>query len=186
MTAQQRRIEAEGSTRLEPNRGPAVAASTTANAGPPARVHAHWGSAAGALARPLPGSHVPLELTPCDCARVNHYIEERLGCDIGLGDLAGLLHCSRQHFARRFKATYAMSPYQYVIERRVERAKALLRHSGLPLSEVAGACGFGDQSHFTTCFSCRVGISPRRYRDGAEPADGGWPACGGPEAPCAS
>jgi AraC family transcriptional regulator len=114
---------------------------------------------------PLPGAHAGLAMSSWDRALVDHYIDERLGCDIGLDDLARLLQCSRQHFARRFKLTYAVSPYQYVIERRLERAKQLLRQTRLPLSEVAGACGFGDQSHFTTCFSCRVGVTPRRYRD---------------------
>jgi len=97
-------------------------------------------------------------------ARVYRYIEDHLARDIGLDDLAELVDFSPQHFQRVFKKTFGTSPYQFVLGLRIERAKALIRHGKLSIAEVALACGFSDQSHFSTSFSARVGLSPSRFR----------------------
>jgi len=57
-------------------------------------------------------------------------------------------------------------PHRYVLRRRTERARELLRQPGATILEVALACGFSSQSHFATVFRALTGVSPRAYRDG--------------------
>ena len=69
------------------------------------------------------------------------------------------------HFARQFKAATGLPPHQYVIARRVERAKELLHGGGnLSLAEVAAHAGFSDQSVFCHHFKRLVGVTPGRFR----------------------
>jgi AraC family transcriptional regulator len=57
-----------------------------------------------------------------------------------------------------------MAPYQWLLQRRVDKAKQLMRNAGVPLSEVAVSCGFADQSHFTRVFTRSVGVSPGQWQ----------------------
>jgi AraC family transcriptional regulator len=79
--------------------------------------------------------------------------------------MAAAAHLSPYHFARRFKAATGLPPHQYVIVRRVERAKQLLRQDGdISLAEVAACAGFSDQSQFSHHFKRVVGITPGQFR----------------------
>jgi AraC family transcriptional regulator len=102
-------------------------------------------------------------LTATQRRRIEDYVEAQLDTRISLQDLARQLHVSVPHFARQFRATYGRPPYRYVLEQRVERGKALLKHTRLPLHEVARRCGFADQSHFTKHFTRFVGMPPARF-----------------------
>src|SRR6202035_2635216 len=96
---------------------------------------------------------------------VVEYIEEHLdGCPT-LAQLAAVVRLNPYHFARQFKAATGLPPYQYVIARRVERAKQLL-HAGtdLSLAEVALRAGFSDQSQFSRHFKRLVGVTPGQFR----------------------
>jgi AraC family transcriptional regulator len=96
---------------------------------------------------------------------VIEYIMENLEGNPTLEQMAAVVHLSPYHFARQFKATTGLPPHQYVITRRVERAKHLLRADGeLGLAEVALRAGFSDQSKFSFHFKRMVGITPRRFR----------------------
>jgi AraC family transcriptional regulator len=95
---------------------------------------------------------------------VQEYIEAHLDTDISLADLAGLLALPIDTFARQFRATMGLSPYAYVINRRVERACSLLCETDLPISEIALVLGFSSQSHFTTTFRRTKGVTPQIYR----------------------
>jgi AraC family transcriptional regulator len=97
-------------------------------------------------------------------ARAEDYIEEHLGSDITLSDLAGLLDLPIDAFARRFKATTGCAPYAYVIERRVRRAELLLTGTDMEISSIGLSLGFSSQSHFTTTFQRMNGTTPRAYR----------------------
>jgi AraC family transcriptional regulator len=98
--------------------------------------------------------------------RLLAFIEEHLGSDIGIATLAGLAGYSPDHFARLFKQSFGLSPYQFILQRRVERAKALLRDRGHSIAEVAMLCGFASQAHFHTTFKARTGVTPGVYRKG--------------------
>lgn len=62
-----------------------------------------------------------------------------------------------------------MPPYRYVIQRRVERVKTLLRHTDLPISRIAYETGFASQSHLATTFKRNVGQTPGVYRRSVAP-----------------
>jgi len=96
--------------------------------------------------------------------RLVAFIEEHLGSDIGIATLAELAGYSPDHFARLFKLGFGLSPYQYILQRRVERAKSLLRDRNHSIAEVAMLCGFASQAHFHTTFKARTGVTPGAYR----------------------
>ena len=96
--------------------------------------------------------------------RVLSYIEENHGRDLTLEDLAGEASMSTFHFAREFKRATGTTPHQHLIRLRVERAKALLAESRLPLAEVGLRTGFSHQSHFTRLFRRLTGTTPQSYR----------------------
>ena len=96
--------------------------------------------------------------------RVLDYIESNLDCEIHLEELAKVSGLSPFHFAKLFKHSTAQSPHQYVLSRRLELAKNLLRNPDVPLSEVGLRAGFSDQSHLTNVFRRFVGTTPSRFR----------------------
>jgi AraC family transcriptional regulator len=96
---------------------------------------------------------------------VVEYLEEHLEAGPSLGQLAAVARLSVYHFARQFKAATGLPPYQYVILRRVERAKHLLQAgTNLSLAEVAACAGFSDQSQFSHHFKRLVGVTPGQFR----------------------
>src|SRR5262245_47504016 len=96
------------------------------------------------------------------------YIEEHLDASLTVGRMAAVAHLSPYHFARQFKAATGLPPHQYVLARRVERAKRLLEgDSDRPLAEVAAGAGFSDQSQFTHHFKRLVGVTPGQFRRSA-------------------
>jgi len=103
-------------------------------------------------------------LPPAALQRVRQYIEDHLEHGISLEHLAGICRLSPSHFGRAFKQSEGQSPYDYLLERRVRRVQKLLALTDMPLSQIAVACGFADQSHCSRRFRERVGIPPSRYR----------------------
>lgn len=96
--------------------------------------------------------------------RVCSYIDNSLAESPTLQQLAAEAHLSQDHLIRTFKTYLGVTPHQYVINRRIEKAKELLISTSMPISELALSTGFSDQSHLTTVFSKTVGLSPARYR----------------------
>jgi AraC family transcriptional regulator len=95
--------------------------------------------------------------------RVLDFVRDNLASDFGLADMASVAHMSEFHFSRQFKSVVGLSPHQYVIRKRVERAKDLIRENKLSLTQVALAVGFCDQSHLVRHFNRLVGVSPSRF-----------------------
>lgn len=79
-------------------------------------------------------------------ARLDRHVARNLDTPLTLDDLASVVGRSRFHFARLFKASTGETPHQYVVRRRVERARELLRAGGV-IADVALAVGFASQSH---------------------------------------
>lgn len=98
--------------------------------------------------------------------RVTDYIHDHLEQEIRLSDLAAQLDVSQYHFSRCFKQSMGMSPHQYLIQQRVERAKQLLDVSELSIADVALQCGFSSQSHLGQWFRKLSGVTPKAYRCG--------------------
>ena len=96
--------------------------------------------------------------------RVQERIEADLPNQISLQDLAMESRYSRTHFLRLFRASTGQTPYQYVLNRRLERAKSLLQKTLMPLVSIAAACGFSSQTHMTDLFRSHIGKTPLHYR----------------------
>lgn len=92
------------------------------------------------------------------------YIQEHLDRDLSLDLLASQINFSSHYFASLFKQSTGISPHQYIIKCRLERAKILLRHKNLPISIICQEVGFKNQSHFTKVFRQRFNISPKSYQ----------------------
>ncbi|MBZ9785752.1 AraC family transcriptional regulator [Pseudomonas sp. REP124] len=92
------------------------------------------------------------------------YIDSHLDTAISLGQLAALCSLSEYHFARMFRESFGLPPHQYVLARRLNRARELLRCTSQPLGEIALACGFASASHFTNRFRQALGGTPGEYR----------------------
>jgi AraC family transcriptional regulator len=102
---------------------------------------------------------------------VVEYIEEHLDVGLTLEQMAAVARLSVYHFARQFKQATGLPPHQFVIARRVERAKQLLHgRSNLSLADVAAQIGFSDQSQFCHHFKRQAGVTPRQFRMSARSA----------------
>jgi AraC family transcriptional regulator len=115
----------------------------------------------------------PASLARWQERRAKELLSAHLHEKVALADLARACDLSVSHFARAFRATTGAPPHRWLLFQRIERAKSLLR-TAEPLSHVALACGFADQSHFTRVFSRVTGVSPGAWRaeygaPGAEP-----------------
>jgi AraC family transcriptional regulator len=92
-------------------------------------------------------------------------IDAHLGERIRIPEIARLANLKSSAFARAFKESTGLSPYKFVIVRRVELARQLLlADEQQTISDVALACGFSSQSHFTDVFTKQVGIAPGHFR----------------------
>ena len=96
--------------------------------------------------------------------RVSTYIEEHLAEDLSLSAIAAVAYLSPYHFARLFKASTGFAPHQYVIQRRIERAKLLLSTTNWSLTTIAHTVGFAHESHLALHFRRLTGLLPSSYR----------------------
>jgi AraC-like DNA-binding protein len=103
-------------------------------------------------------------LTAWQLRRTIDYMIAHLEGDPTIAQLAEQCGLSAGYFARAFRRTTGVTPHQWLMRRRVERARELLLHGGLDLAGIAAACGFVDQSHFTRVFARLEGDSPGRWR----------------------
>ena len=93
------------------------------------------------------------------------YINDNLGKNIKLKDLASEINISQYYFSRLFRESVGVPPYRYIIGQRVEKAKLLLVNTQLPLADLALKCGFSSQNQMTMHFRKLVGTTPKKYRD---------------------
>jgi AraC family transcriptional regulator len=98
-------------------------------------------------------------------ARVVSYIEDNIAKALCLSELSEMAGLSRVQFVRQFKEATGQPPHAYILQRRIERAKELLKNSDSTIIGVALDLGFYNQSHFTKVFSKFVGMTPGRWRN---------------------
>lgn len=103
-------------------------------------------------------------LPPRQLRRVLDYIDTRLDQNIKLESLAQLLGMSQFHFSRSFKQSIGRSPYQYLLQQRIERAKQLLKQTNCSILEIALEAGFSSHSHLSKKFRQFTGMTPKAYR----------------------
>src|ERR1700756_2124516 len=94
--------------------------------------------------------------------RAVEYIQDQLDTDLTVSGIAQAVGLSPNHFTRLFKESTGQSPYQYVVEARVRKAKELLTTAKFTISEAAHHVGFVDQSHLTRHFKRVFGLPPKR------------------------
>ncbi|WLB24187.1 AraC family transcriptional regulator [Bradyrhizobium japonicum] len=111
-----------------------------------------------------PGKIVPGQLSPWQLRRAVDFIAANLDGDPTIAQLAVQCGLSSGYFAGAFRRTTGVTPHQWLIRKRVERAQELLLRGRIELAEVAVVCGFVDQSHFSRVFAKFAGMSPGRWR----------------------
>ena len=97
-------------------------------------------------------------------SKAMHFIQEQYMNPISLLDVATHVNMSQFHFSRLFKKDCGYSPHEYLILTRLNRAKHLLKTTGLPIKVIAQKVGYQNVSSFTNAFTDRVGISPTLFR----------------------
>ncbi len=95
---------------------------------------------------------------------IRDFIEGSLAEDLSVADLARLVGISPSRFAPLFKNSFSTSVHQFVLNRRIERACSLLSMDGYRNADIAAACGFASESHFSDTFKRIIGVSPKNYR----------------------
>ncbi len=103
-------------------------------------------------------------LSPDQHARVLNYVSRCFGSNVTIEALAREAGLSPSHFSRIFHRTLGETPYQFVMEYRVEQARKMLADRSLALIEIALRCGFSDQPHFSRIFKRLTGQTPKEYR----------------------
>lgn len=99
--------------------------------------------------------------------RVAEHIDAHLDAPLSLLELARVAEMSLFHFARLFKLRAGVPPHQYVLRKRIDRAKELLGAPAPTIAEIAVRCGFSHQPHFTKAFHQIAGVTPTEWRDRA-------------------
>ena len=99
-----------------------------------------------------------------ECALVRRYIDNHFKEDLKLDQLAQLAHVNKYYLAHAFRQEFGTSPISYLISRRVEESRFLLRETDHTLSLISQMLGFSSPSYFSQCFRRVEGISPLEYR----------------------
>jgi AraC-like DNA-binding protein len=113
---------------------------------------------------PIGGRNARGGLAAWQLQRARDFINVNLAHDPSIAEIAHECGLSSGYFARAFKRSTGVPPYQWLTNMRVERAKELLKDPRCELADIALLCGFVDQSHFTRVFSRSEGYSPGRWR----------------------
>jgi AraC-like DNA-binding protein len=109
--------------------------------------------------------------------RARDLMDREYASPLDVATLARAALMSTAHFSRQFRATYGETPYTYLMTRRIERAKALLRRGDLSVTEVCMAVGCSSLGSFSARFAQLVGETPTAYRARDHGALAGVPGC---------
>jgi AraC-like DNA-binding protein len=96
--------------------------------------------------------------------RAMEYLDAHLAEDISLGEMAALVGLSQSQFARSFKTSTGVPPYQWFLDARIKRAQELLLHGDESIASIAIQTGFADQSHLTKTFRRVTGATPKNWQ----------------------
>lgn len=118
----------------------------------------HYGGAAPRMAQHRGG------LSGCQLRRVIDYIDQNLGSDLSLAELAEIAGVSPCHFVRAFRQSTGITPHRYILHKCVERAKQMLAKGGTRIADIGQQLRFSDQSQFTKVFHRFTGTTPGVYQ----------------------
>ncbi len=119
-------------------------------------------SAAGR--RAVPTTSKKGGLTTWQLRRAVEYIRQHADRPVTIKEIAASIELSDSHFRRAFKIATGLPPHRWLLSVRIGEAQKLLKEGAVPLSEIALATGFGDQSHFSRTFQKVIGVSPRVWQ----------------------
>ena len=122
----------------------------------------HVGQCYGGLI--VPGSVAKRGLSPAQERRAKEFLAAQLGGEVSISAAAEACGLSRSYFIKSFKESTGKTPYRWLLELRLSRARSMLARSGTAIAEIAIACGFSDQSHLTRMFTREVGMPPNIWR----------------------
>jgi AraC family transcriptional regulator len=103
-------------------------------------------------------------LPQANLRRVLEHMQAHLGQELPVTALAAVAQISPYHFSRLFKQSTGLSPHQYLLRQRIERARELLADPRRRIAQVSYELGFPNQSYFTTVFRTLVGATPGAYQ----------------------
>lgn len=98
------------------------------------------------------------------------FLDRHYAAPITIEQVSREIALSPYYFIRLFRRIYRQTPHQYLVQRRIDKAKELLRNTDLSITEICAAVGFESLGSFSALFSKSVGISPTAYRSSAQPA----------------
>ena len=96
---------------------------------------------------------------------IRRYINEHLESELDLDSLAEIHSISKYHLIRLFKRYHGITPKQYIISSRLNKAKDMLHNPDLRISDIAYECGFEDPANFSKSFVSMFGLSPSQYKN---------------------
>ena len=119
----------------------------------------HW------IIRSILGESVDMRAISSDysVARAQHYIEQHYSEKITVELLAGLTYISSSSLSHKFKSEMGVSPIDYLLEVRLQKAQNMMRRKNVSLTDVAESCGFSSLSHFSKYFTSKMGMTPTEY-----------------------
>lgn len=101
--------------------------------------------------------------------RARRLLDQNYDTPITIDDLSREVALSPYHLIRSFRRIYRQTPHQYLVGRRIAKAKELLRNSDLSITEICMAVGFESLGSFSTLFRKVTGVSPSAYRASSQP-----------------
>lgn len=125
-------------------------------------MHAHLSQDSGQRSETLSSKN--RGLAPWQQRRAKELLSAHITDGVSVEKMAQECSFSRCHFSRAFKISFGVSPHQYLLKLRVDKAKKMLLTSALKITDVAVDCGFSDSSHLTKVFSRCIGFSPSYWR----------------------
>lgn len=100
-----------------------------------------------------------------DMKMMMNYIKDNYNRDITLEEMAAFLNVSKGFLCRQFSRVLHMTPFEYLIQIRIDKGCELLKNTDLSVGEIATSCGFNSFSYFSKIFREKVGVTPREYRN---------------------
>lgn len=105
---------------------------------------------------------------PKEAELLKHYIDSRISENISLKSLSEKFFLSESQLIRIFRRYFGKTPYDYIIEQKIEHAKNLLRNTVVPIKEIAFGLSFCDEHYFSYLFKKKTGKTPSEFRRGAD------------------
>ncbi|WP_299253431.1 response regulator transcription factor [uncultured Aquimarina sp.] len=113
---------------------------------------------------PVRNSETPASDVPFKLRKVTDYIANNLDKKLVVKELSEMTDWQQHHFIRNFKTYIGSTPYQYILEQKISKAKSLLTETNLPISTIAYDLGFQSHSNFSVTFQKSVGTNAENYR----------------------